>query len=237
MVKKLLISVCFSALILSLNGQSKFSYKISIEPIFSSSHLQQTNDSIDNSFPTKDYISRRENADKPKIGIKIDFGTIYTLSKSLKIYTGLFFINQKVGQSKFIPIGKYPVGGNFRYTYDVRDYEAIFNYIGLPLGLKYDLIQKSRLLFGIDCSLNLNYLINTSNNDETLIGDIPKTDNKELVFGGNIGVYAEIIISENFSFDIKPEFGYSITPNLVELSSVSQKNYYFGLNIGLILMK
>lgn len=224
-------------MIINVHSQTKVSYRLGIEPLLSSTFLSKTNDLIAGYRSTSDYISQRENVDQFKIGIKLDAGLNYKLTNQISALIGISFLKQQINQGKYIPTARIGYGDYILTAYEVEKYNATFNYIGLPIGFRYDLFQGEKVFVGFDFSVTPNYLINTTNTDYTLEGVYPSTDNKKFVFSGNFGIFYAYKITDNSYIEFKPDFGLALTPTLIELSAVKQRNYYIGLSIGLKMNK
>lgn len=218
----------------SVNAQNRIEYSFLVGPLVSSSVLSQTKSNITSNLPTNIYINSRQQIDKSKIGFIIETNIGYHIAPRYTLCAGFMYLNQQLVQGKYFVNNRYLISDYLVIQYEVQKFNVTYKYLGLPLGIKYKITNTNKIGLGFGASISPLYLVNTNNSDETLYNYFEPTVNNKCVINGNISTYLGFKIHNKIELVFTPSFGYSLTPNIIELSSVKQRNYFFAISTSIV---
>lgn len=224
-MKLLLLQIIFCLFSNFLYSQEKLSVSASINPIISNRNLLSLKNSV-NRYETNDnYIKNRNAKDENLFGFKAEMCLNAYLNSRFGLYLGLGYTFQKIAHSfQFTPQSMY-------YIPDFVSNVAKYQYLSIPIGVLINIKKLDKFTFAFHCGLALDYLIDKKDMD-TELGVYTYSCNR-YVIDSNFGIYCNYSFSNHLELLLKPNFSYSLTPNIVDFSAISQHNYCLGLEVGI----
>jgi len=259
MTKKLFL-ILISTLICKVGlTQSRLSYTIDFEPIYSyrdykvNDFSKETDVYHSGKLIFDNFDKYYNETEKPGLGFGFTIGISYKLTEKATIKSGLGYKNIREKLSLSIPTAIYQINGQSnpvytsdnQITYQFNSYQ----YLTLPIDIQYILVAWDKMSLGLSVGSDFDFSIGSklTNHSDNFQAD-PKYEFGNITkIALNIkgGLILDYKILENFSIYIQPEFARYITPNIqYDLQSyddisckINQYNYYGQIKIGIKFIK
>ena len=170
-----------------------------------------------------------------KIGQTIENGLVYGSLSALKEYGKLYSLNNSSGSIEQAYSTSYynEINGRYYVSIDNAKYIQNFEYLEIPLIIRYKFIDKKidlHLLGGFSTNLLVsNYVYLKDEKEKFKIGET--TDIRKFNYCGAIGFGIEYDISSKIKLNFEPTLKYYIN-SINKLKPLDTHPYYFGLFTG-----
>jgi len=234
---------------LNTYSQSKIYVSVDASPTYSFRSYKLMDYSTGNSnIPSGkvlyDYFKKySDSIESPTVGYEMSVNIGYSITNKLALITGFHYNRIGYKINKTIPVGHFISDGNIiSSVYDNTKLDLYSNlyYLGIPLGLQYNVYTIGKFNLGLNIGGSIDFLLKHDtrdvDNSKENYSEYPK-----ITLDINAGIQLGYMINDKFEVYVMPQISDYITSNVkinwIESNDLSLKinqyNYYGDLKFGL----